>query len=180
MASALQAAEATRVEPVGQEDEALWAGRPAWLGWRWLDAFQTFAGSVSIYYDHTREGALEGRPTRLRLVARQLDRRAGQSDQIRWTDSDRCPALMDRVQAFQVLEPPRTVIPALTWPPAFPRMVRDGVGWSLWSQTAQQAGGFSAYSEFSSNAGPIAEWGRSARQALKDCWQEDAPVAATR
>lgn len=175
----IQADEGARVAPIGTGDEVLWDHGPAWLGWRWDDSFQTFSGSVSIYFNHTRQGAPEGRPTRLRLVARQLVRRAGQSDQISWADSDRCPALLDLARGFQTLDPPLTVLPGLTWPPEFPVVVLDGVRWTLWSNSAQQTGRYPAYSQFSSNAGAIAAWGRNAQRQMVGCWVERQPSPAS-
>lgn len=163
-----------------QDTEVFWNQKPAWFGWKWTDAFQTFSGSVSIYFDPTREGAPQGRPTRLRLVARQVDQHRERPDKIAWTDSDRCPALLDLAQQFQAIEPPRTVIPGLTsWPPQFAIIALDGVNWVLWSRTAQQEGRYPAYSQMSSNAGPIAEWGAAARAAMSDCWGDDQPPGST-
>ncbi|QTC90463.1 hypothetical protein [Brevundimonas goettingensis] len=174
-----QARQQARVAPAESGDDVLWNHRSPSLGWRWRDAFQTLSGSVSIYFDPTSEGAPEGQPTRLRLVARQLDRHAGKPDQISWTDSDRCPTLLRLVQEFQSFTPPRTVIPGMTWPPEFPVIVLDGTSWTLWSSTAQQAERYPAYVEFSSNAGAIADWGIAARNATEGCWERQEPPGRT-
>lgn len=168
------------VKAVGVDDEVLWNYNPALLGWRWTDAFQTFSGSISLYLNPTSEGAPTGRPTRLRFVARRLDRRAGRPDQITWTDSDRCPALLRLAEQFQTLDPPRAVIPGFKWPPEFPQTVLDGVSWTLWTTSAQQVDRYPAYSQFSSNAGAIADWGVAARRAMEGCWVAHEPLPTSR
>lgn len=152
-----------------------WGSETAWLGWRWTAPFQDFAGSVSVFYDPTSDGAPPGQPTRLRFIARQVERKAGEPDAVRWAESDACPALMRLMHELEALRAPPTVIAALTWPPKFPMIVLDGMGWTIWSRTAQQEGRFPAYVEMSSNSGEIAEWGRRSREALSECWSQEQP-----
>lgn len=150
---------------------------PPWLGWRWAGSHGNLSGSVSIYFAYTAEGAAPGRPTRLRFVARQVLREADQPETVSWTESDRCPALMEAVEQFQDLPAPRTVIPGQTWPPEFPVIVFHGTQWTLWSHTAQQEGHHPARYSFSSNSGTIADWGDRTRMALQDCWGDQPPPA---
>lgn len=157
------------------DEEVRWQSMTPSLGWKWTSAFQSFSGSVSVYFTYTREGAPEGRPSRLQLVARQVVRVREKADQVSWTESDSCPALLEVTSQFQEMTPPRTVILGWTWPPEHPQMVLDGVNWTLWSNTAQQHGRYPASYQFGSNSGPIAEWGGSARVALEGCWVDDPP-----
>lgn len=152
-----------------------WNLAPPWLGWRWAGSYGRLSGSVSIYFTYTAVGAAPGRPTRLQLVARQVIREGDHPDKVSWTESDRCPALMEAVQQFQEIAPPRTIIPGLTWPPQFPTIVLHGMNWTLWSNTAQQEGHHPASYSFSSNTGLIADWGDRTWVALEGCWGDQPP-----
>lgn len=182
LVSGTESAEAHAAAPVPssavqseRDEQYRWNFMPPWLGWKWSSPFGNFSGSVSIYFTYTTEGAPAGRPTRLKLVARRVFRERDKSDRVQWTESDRCPALLEAARQFQELPPPRTVISGLTWPPDFPLVVLDGMSWTLWSNTAQQEGRHPASYSFSSNTGPIADWGERTQTALDNCWDESTP-----
>jgi hypothetical protein len=165
-----------RMLMASEADASFTLGRAtASLGWRWSHPFEDAAGSVSVFVVRTAEGAPPGQPTRPVFIARQVERVSGAPEAIRWADSDRCPSLLLLMHDFEALQPPSTMIPGLTWPPQFPVITLDGIGWTIWTRDAQQSDRSTAYVQMSSNAGEIAAWGRRSWEALSECWSEDQP-----
>lgn len=150
----------------------------AFSGWTYRDEFQRIAGSVWIFQKFDWSGIVGERP-RIIYVAHRLERRRNAPDTIRWTDSDACPALLDRLRDFEAISPPRLTIPGLDEAPREtigPR-TRHGLHYTLWTRyVAEQADGHPADVSVSSNGGPIAAWGRQTTAALADCWRADEPL----
>lgn len=160
-----------------KDERVEWRDQSPRFGWLWIDTFGRFSGSVAIYWDFVREGPEPGRPARLRFVARRLERSVGSPDKIRWSDSDQCPALNDVVRSFQTISAPTTVIPEMTLPPEVPVVVADGVGVTLWSNSAREGNRRSASYEISSGSGgPIANWASTTANALAGCWREQSSI----
>ena len=157
------------------DDFGQWTHQTGWMGIRWIAAFQNYAGMISIFSAPTKEGAPSGRPTRVRFVAKQIERRANEPDVIGWADSDSCPALMMLVESWEELDAPRTRVTGLRFPYEFPNAVLDGTTWTIWSRSAVQEGNMPATVLQISNAGPIREWSLAARERLSTCWRAEEP-----
>ena len=147
-------------------------------GWSYRDEFHQIAGMVWIYADLEWSG-IEGERARIIYVARRLERRRDVADTVRWTDSDACPALTDRLRAFEAVPTPGLTIFGLDEAPdgSLRGRTLHGLHWTLWTHyLASQTDGEPADVSMSSNAGAIAEWGNETRATLEPCWRETPPV----
>ena len=98
---------------------------------------------------------------------------------MRWTDSDACPALTDRLRGFEAVPTPNLTIFGLDEAPdgSLPGRTLHGLHWTLWTDyLASQTDGAPADVSMSSNGGAIAAWGNETRAALETCWRETPPV----
>lgn len=159
-----------------EDADFVWGHQSARVGWRWGSPFGEYAGSVSVFAGYTNEGVLPGQPSRSRFVARQVERTVDAPDRVYWAESDRCPALIDRLRTLEALSAPQIKILNDELPSVLPVIVLHGTGWLIWSREALQDGRYPSYVEMSSNAGAIAEWGQASRVALTNCWSETEPA----
>lgn len=108
---------------------------------------------------------------------RRVNRKAGRTS-VNWTDTHRCAAARDVVQAASGLEPPRVEIPGIpVTPDGSITLTLDGVQYSFESG-AHYDGNGSSRIRFTSNVGtPLARFVESSLEALEACWSDEAPDA---
>ena len=157
-----------------------WDGSKPSFGWEWRESFARFSGSVLIfgYWPETPRAARP--PRRQSFIARRAFRRLGQPERIQWAQSEACPALRDRFKALEQLPTPTFRVAGLDDEPERIVVAGDGVGWTLWSKTAQQSDDHAAYLTVRSGGGDIATWGVATEAALESCWTENEPVTPVR
>lgn len=160
------------------DDAPRWGSREPASGWRFIPSFPVSSGAVWIFTDFDRTGRVEGERSRVIHVAAKVERRRNAPDTLQWADSDDCPALLDRLRAFEATTTPALAVAFLDDAPSnAPRpMTMDGVSWTLWTRfVAEQPDGHTADVSVSSNGGEIARWGEETRQALAPCWRDAEP-----
>lgn len=160
--------------------EVEWGGNEAGFGWEWRESFARFSGSVLVfgYWPHTATSA--GAPRRRSFVARRAFRRLGQPERIQWTDSEFCPALRARFEALEAIPSPSFRVAGLEGEPERIVVAGDGVGWTIWSNTAHQSDDHVARLTVQSGGGDIATWGTTTEAALESCWTDIEPTPPVR
>ena len=160
--------------------EVEWGGDEADFGWEWRESFSRFSGSVLVFGYWPETPRVAGTPRRRSFVARRAFRRLGQAERVQWVDSETCPALRDRFKALEALPPPSFRVAGLEGEPEWIKVTGDGVGWTIWSDQAEQSDGHIAYLTVRSGGGDIATWGMATEAALEPCWTETEPAPPVR
>lgn len=109
------------------------------------------------------------------LVARRVRAQGGPA-YVDWTDSRRCPQLVEAARRLERLAMPGLDAPGVGAPTGGAASA-DGDSYLLWADQARWRNGRSASLEVrSSDGSPLADWIQDAFRRLDGCWRLERPV----
>lgn len=130
---------------------------------------------IYVYWD-----APYGQANRRRGIA--VAKHERNTSEVLWASSQSCAGLETTVAQMEDITPPLLNVPGVGDHEEMPKMVHDGVTYTLWSlwprwQDREYTNGY--HMSFSANVGnPLGTWAEDLRSTLTSCWSGEAPAAA--
>jgi len=127
-----------------------------------------------VNHDFTVEVGSARRNGREVWIAKRIEQTHKRPDQITWTDSEACPAMMPAFAKLQSMESFTIVPPSLPGDRLAP-IILDGATYHIrvqgyWGQ-AHRDGEI----DLSSNDGPVADWVEETMKVFAPCWKPQRP-----
>lgn len=158
------------LDALGQAEQPAGGLPPAASFLTWLEVTDERMHPLRrISFRHERSGS--GADSILYVIARRDGYADNETVETTWADGRTCPAIGEAMERLAALPTPDRTIPGIPVPrpSEFPPRVMDGNTYFI-STYGEMPDRQLARMTVSSNAGPIAEWGRFVERELDPCW----------